>query len=594
MYIERVPNRNSPPAVLLRSSHWDPSSRSVRKVTHANLSTLPADLVDSFAALLKGGVVIHPDSPHLRITEGRPWGAAAAVLGTARRLGLPALLHSRPSRQRNLALALVCLRLLAPGSRLDAAGRLGPQASSACLNESLGLGDVSEQQLYDTLDWLAAGQPRIEAKLARRHLRDGCLALYDLTSVWYSGRRCALARRGYSRDGKRGSLQILVGLLCDAQGRPVSAEVFPGHCGDPATVPSQIDKLRRRFGLRKVVLVGDRGMLTAARIREDLAPHEDLGWITALRAPALRQLLRAGELQPDRVGRWQLAQVASSEYPGERLLVCRNPQLQQERGRRREDLLEATERELAELRAAAARKQRPLTGDALTVRVHEALGRYKMRKHFEVATGPGALSWRRKADSLAEEASLDGLYVLRAKIPPEERMADEQVVRAYKRLASVERAFRHLKTVDLELRPIYVRHPDRVRAHVLVCMLGYYVEWHLRRRLAPLLYDEEDPAAAADSRGSPVEPACHSPTTTAKRRARATAAGERLWNFRGLLDELDGVQRNRVRIQLPGQPDQPEIRMLTEANDLQRRAFALLDLPLRENLPRQTTAAKAV
>ena len=551
MYIERVPNRNSPPAVLLRSSHWDHGK--IRKVTHANLSKLPQPLVDGSALLLRGGTVVGPGSPAVRILDSRPCGHVAALLGSARQLGLPGLLHVRPSRSRDLALALVLMRLLLPTSRLATARKLAPDAEFAALNEALGLGPVSEQQLYDTLDWLARRQPAIEAKLARR--------------------------------------QIVVGLLCDAAGRPVSAEVCAGNTADPATVPAQVDKLRRRFGLRRVVLVGDRGMLTAARIREDLAPHEELGWISALRAPAIRQLLRAGHFDPEQVGDWQLVPIESPDYPGERLLVCRNPRLRRERGQRRAALLQATEAALAEIGQAAQRRASPLRGDALKLRVHAALGQYKMRKHFQVEIGEEGLSWQRNSAKVAAEAALDGLYVIRAQVPPEQ-LDDAGVVRAYKSLAAVERAFRHLKTVDLELRPFYVRDPDRVRAHTLVCLLAYHLEWHLRQKLAPLLYEEQDRAAAERRRDTPVAPARHTPATEAKRRTRQTAEGDTVWDFRGLLGELGTLQRNRVRFQLPGESEHPEVRLLTEPSPLQRRVFELLQLRQRDILPSNATSAR--
>ena len=551
MYIERVPNRNSPPAVLLRSSHWDHGK--IRKVTHANLSKLPQPLVDAIALLLRGGTVVGPGSPAVRILDSRPCGHVAALLGGARQLGLPGLLHVRPSRSRDLALALVLMRLLLPASRLATARKLAPDAEFAALNEALGLGPVSEQQLYDTLDWLA--------------------------------------RRGYSRDGKRGSRQILVGLLCDAAGRPVSAEVCAGNTADPATVPAQVDKLRRRFGLSRVVLVGDRGMLTAASIREDLAPHEELGWISALRAPAIRRLLRERRFDPEQVGDWQLARIESPDYPGERLLACRNPRLRRQRGQRREALLQATEAALVEIRQAAQRRSSPLCGDALKLRVHTALGQYKMRKHFQVELGEGGLSWQRDSVKVAAEAALDGLYVIRAQVPPEQ-LDDAGVVRAYKSLAAVERAFRHLKTVDLELRPFYVRDPDRVRAHTLVCLLAYHLEWHLRQKLAPLLYEEQDRAAAERQRDTPVAPARHTPATEAKRRTRQTAEGDTVWDFRGLLGELGTLQRNRVRFQLPGESEHPEVRLLTEPSRLQRRVFELLQLRQRDILPSSATSAR--
>ena len=576
MYVERVPNRNSPPAILIRQSRWHRGK--VLKSTLANISKLPAPLVDQIALLLKGGVVVGPASDSFQILESRPAGHVAAALGLARRLGLPNLLHSRRSTLRDRALALLVLRLLEPGSRLEAAGLLQRGAAMGELNRQLALGDISANHLYAALDWLDQRAEAVSDKLARRHLAAGGLALYDLTSAWYTGYKCPLAARGHSRDGKRGSLQINVGLLCDSLGRPVSASVYPGNTADPSTVADQCDALRRRFGLASVVLVGDRGMLTGQRIREDLAPREGFGWITSLRAPTLRALVQRGELKPAQVGPWQLRRLQAKAYPGERVIACRNPSLQVLRTQRRQDLLDATEAELREVLAAVQRQHEPLRGDALTIRVHEALKRRRMKKHFAVEIGEDTLSWQRRTAAIAAEQALDGLWAVRAKVP-EEQLSDEGVVRAYKRLARVERAFRHMKTADLQLRPFYVRKQERVRGHVMTCLLAYYLEWHMRRRLASLLYDEEEPERAVE--GSPVMGSGHGEATVAKRKKRRTADGEWLWNFRSLLGEMRSLTRNRVRFNLPGGAEQPEVWMHAAPSPLQQRVLDLLRVRLK-------------
>ena len=520
----------------------------VLKSTLANISKLPAPLVDQIALLLKGGVVVGPASDSFQILESRPAGHVAAALGLARRLGLPNLLHSRRSTLRDRALALLLLRLLEPGSRLEAAGLLQRGAAMGELNRQLALGDISANHLYAALDWLDQRAEAVSDKLARRHLAAGGLALYDLTSAWYTGYKCPLAARGHSRDGKRGSLQINVGLLCDSLGRPVSASVYPGNTADPSTVADQCDALRRRFGLASVVLVGDRGMLTGQRIREDLAPREGFGWITSLRAPTLRALVKRGELKPAQVGPWQLRRLQAKAYPGERVIACRNPSLQVLRTQRRQDLLDATEAELREVLSAVQRQHEPLARrrshhsrprGSQAASHEEALRGRDRRGHAQLAT----------PHSRHRGRTGSGRAVGGARQVPEEQLSDEGVVRAYKRLARVERAFRHIKTADLQLRPFYVRKQERVRGHVMTCLLAYYLEWHMRRRLASLLYDEEEPERAVE--GSPVMGSGHGEATVAKRKKRRTADGEWLWNFRSLLGEMRSLTRNRVRFNLP-------------------------------------------
>ena len=403
--------------------------------------------------------------------------------------------------------------------------------------------------------------------------------LYDLTSVWLEGRRCPLAKRGYSRDGERGKLQIEFGLLCDAEGRPVAVEVFDGNTADPATVGAQIDKLRHRFGFSRVVLVGDRGMLTEARIREDVRPA-GLDWISALRGPAVRSLVESGAVQLSLFDETDLVEIRSDAYPGERLMVCRNPLLAEERARKREELLRATEALLDPVAAAARREKRRLKGaDKIGVRVGKVVGKYKMAKHFELDIEEDAFGYRRKPESIAAEAALDGLYVVRTSLA-ETRLDAEGAVRAYKRLSAVERAFRSLKTVDLKVRPVFHRTADRVRAHVFLCMLAYYVEWHMRQRLKPLLFDDHDPAAAEAARTSIVAPAKVSDAAREKARGKRTADGHPVHSFRTLLGDLATIARNRV---VPRVSGAVPFEVLTRPTALQREAFKRLGVRLERS-----------
>ena len=570
MYIESVPNRNSPPAVLLRESFR--AAGKVKKRTLANLSKWPPTLIEGLRVLLKGGAAVSRLDDAFDIVRSKPHGHVAAVLGTLRKLRLDRAIAGADSPERRRALAMIVARILDPGSKLAAARGLAEATARDSLAETLGLEDCGEDDLYAAMDWLLKRQDAIERRLAKRHLKDGALVLYDLTSVWLEGRHCPLGRRGYSREGKRGKLQIEFGLLCDAEGRPVAVEVFDGNTADPATVGAQIDKLRHRFGFSRVVLVGDRRMLTEARIREEVRPS-GLDWISALRGPAVRSLVESGAVQLSLFDETDLVEIRSDAYPGERLMVCRNPLLAEERARKREELLEATEALLDPVVAAARREKRRLkSADKIGVRVGKVVGKYKMAKHFELEIEEDAFGYRRKPESIAAEAALDGLYVVRTS-PPQTRLDAEGAVRAYKRLSAVERAFRSLKTVDLKVRPVFHRTADRVRAHVFLCMLAYYVECHMRRALAPLLFDDEDPDAAEAARTSIVAPARVSDAAKEKARGKRTADGLPVHSFRTLLGDLATIAKNRVVPRLPGAEP---FDVLTRPTALQREAFKLL------------------
>src|SRR5947208_1940454 len=520
MYIEAVPNRSSPPAILLRESFRD--NGRVRKRTLANLSDWPTPLVEGFRTLLKGGVAVAAEG--IRIRRALPHGHAAAVLGTIRAIGLDRLL-GKPIDKRlvPLAIALIASRLISPASKFATARDLAADTAGSSLGRLLELGAVAESELYCALDWLGARQAAMETALARRHLKDGALVLYDVSSSWLPGRCCELARFGYSRDGKKGKLQIVYGLLCAADGCPVAVEVFEGNTADPMTLGAQIDKLKARFGLSRVVLVEDRGMITSARIRDELVPA-GLDWITALRAPQIRALLDTGALQLSLFDERDLAEITAPEFPGERLVVCKNPLLAEERARKREDLLQATEAALAKLADQIARRIGPKGQDKIARAVGRIENRYKLAKLFDIAVAEDGFSFARNPARIAAEARLDGFYVIRTSVEAKGLAADT-VVAAYKGLARVERAFRSLKTVDLHLRPIHHWLAPRVRAPVLRCMLACHVEWHMRERLKPMLFDDEDPTAAARERASIVAPAQPSPAALRKRASKLTANG---------------------------------------------------------------------
>ena len=573
MYIETVPNRNSPPAVLLREG-WREGKR-VRKRTIANLSAWPAEKINTLRRLLKNEPLVSRDAA-FDITRSLPHGHVAAVLGTLKKLRLDRTIASAASPERQRVIALIAARILDPGSKLATARGLAQATARDSLAETLDIGDTDENDLYAAMDWLLERQDAIERRLTKRHLADGALVLYDLTSSYLEGRRCPLAKRGHCRDGKRGKLQIEFGLLCDREGCPVAVEVFDGNTADPMTVGTQIDKLRHRFGLHRVVLVGDRGMLTEARIREDVKPA-GLDWISALRSSAIRELVESGAVQMSLFDETDLVEVRCDAYPGERLMVCRNPLLAAERARKRKDLLQATERLLEPIAAATTREKRRLAGkDKIGLRVGKSIGKYKMAKHFELDIADHSFGYRRNPSSIAREAALDGLYIVRTSLTAAELDA-EGTVRAYKRLSTVERAFRSLKTVDLKVRPIFHHAANRVRAHVFLCMLAYYVEWHMRQRLKPLLFDDDDAAAAEAARPSVVAPAAVSESAREKARSKRTADGLPVHSFRTLLGDLATVAKNRV---VPNIPGSEPFYTITRPTKLQRQALALLGVRL--------------
>jgi len=575
MYITSVPNRDSPPCLLLRESYRQGGK--TRNRTLANLTHWPAHVVQGLRALLMGGQVAGPGGG-FQIVRSLPHGHVAAVLGTLRRIGLDTIIQSRPSRQRDLVVALLVARVIDPGSKLATARGLCEQTASTSLGQTLGLSDADEEELYAAMDWLLPRQGRIEKALAARHLQDGTLVLYDVTSSYFEGKSCPLAQYGHSRDGKHDKRQIVFGLLCDVRGRPIAVEVFEGNTGDPSTVASQVRKLRQRFGLKRVVLVGDRGMLTEARLREDIGPVEGLDWITALRAPAIAALVEAGRVDMSLFDQQDLAEVSwPQQYPGQRLIVCRNPLLAAERARKRQDLLAATEKDLAVIATAVSRVSRPLRGaDKIGLRAGKVIDRHKMAKHFGLEITDESFRYERDEAGIAAEAALDGFYVIRTNLPPEALDA-QQTVRAYKGLSKAERAFRSLKTVDLKVRPIHHRLADRVRAHVLLCMLAYYVEWHMRQELAPVLFDDEDPAAGEALRPSVVAPAQRSPTARAKAATKRTAAGAPVHSFQTLLSDLATICRNRIQPDVPGAGT---FEKTTQPTAFQEQLLALLKVGL--------------
>ena len=575
MYIETVPNRNSRPAVLLREG-WREGGR-VRKRTLANLTDWPQAKIEALRAVLKGAPAGTAPEDAFDIIRSRPHGHVSAVLASLQRLGLHSMISRSGCRERDIIVALIVARIIDPQSKLATVRALREETLTSSLGELLDLKDLDEDEVYEAMDWLLPRQEKMEKALAKRHLEDGTLILYDLTSTWYEGHTCPLARRGYSRDGKKGNPQINFGLMCDRDGRPVAVEVFEGNTADPTTVAKQVEKLRKRFKLDRVILVGDRGMLTSARIREDLEPVEALEWISALRNEQIRKLIDIGSLQLSFFDQRDLAEFRDPAFPGERLVACRNPLLMEERRRKRDELLNATEKLLDKVVAATSRKSRPLRGQvAIARRVEREANKRKMAKHFEFDISDTSFSYRRKEDKIAEEARLDGLYVIRTSVAQETLSAVESV-EAYKSLSSVEHAFRTIKTVDLKVRPIHHRLEERVRCHIFLCMLAYYVEWHMRRDLAPILFDDEDRETANAQRDSIVAPAQRSPSARAKAKTKRTEDGLPVHSFRTLLADLASIVRNTCT---PTAISAPCFEKTTRPTPLQQRALDLLRVKL--------------
>src|SRR5271170_8088179 len=572
MYIEAVPNRNSPPAILLRESYRQDGK--VRKRTLCNLSDWPTAHIEGLRGVLKGGTVISAERDAFSVIRSLPHGHAAAALGTARKIGLDRILGPDGSRCRDLILALLVGRILDPASKLAAARALSPATAASSLGEVLGLGEVDEDELYTALDWLLERQPAIEATLAKRHLTNGTLVLYDVSSSYMEGRCCPLAKRGYSRDGKKGTLQIVYGLLCAPDGCPVAIEVFDGNTADPMTLATQVKKLKHRFDLDHVVLVGDRGMITQARITKDIK-SAGLDWITSLRAPAIKALVESGALQLSLFDQRDIASITAPQFPGERLVVCRNPDLAAQRCRKRADLLAATEGDLTRIQAAVTRRRDPLRGTAeIALAVGAVINRHKVAKHFALDIADATFTFARKTAEIAAEAATDGIYVVRTSLPAES-FDDATTVRSYKSLALVERAFRCIKTVDLHVRPVYHWLADRVRSHVFLCMLAYYLEWYMRQHLAPMLFDDTDKDAAEALRSSVVAQAQRSPSAITKQTTGLTADGLPVHSFHSLLADLATLARNTIITAIT--PDYP-LTVVTRPTPIQHKAFALLGI----------------
>jgi Transposase DDE domain len=574
MYVAKVPNRGSPPAVLLRESYRQDGK--VKNRTLANLSSWPEAKVDALTRVLKGQTAATALDGAFEITRSLPHGHVAAVLGTARQLGLEEMIDPEPSRHRDLVTAMAAAQVIAPDSKLAIARGLRDQTAASSLGDVLHAGGCDEDDLYAAMDYLAARQDKIQDALAARHLAGGTLVLYDVSSAAFEGRTCPLGAIGHPKDGVRGRLQIVYGLLTCAEGIPVAIEVFKGNTGDPVTVAAQVAKVKDRFGIAKVVLVGDRGMLTAARLREDVAPA-DLDWITALRAPQVKKLVRSGDLQLTLFDQADLAEISSPDFPGERLIACMNPFLEAERARKRESLLQATEADLGKIAAACARARAPLRGkDKIAVRADRVLRRRKVAKHFTTEITDDTIGYARDQDSIAAEARLDGIYVLRTSVGPGD-LDSSGVVSSYKALAQVERAFRAFNT-DLDIRPIRHRTEQRVRAHVFLRMLSYYISWHMQARLAPILFTDDDKQTAQAARSSPVAPAARSARALAKAATKQTPAALPVHSFATLLADLGTICLNTIA---PADPAVPGFRLVTTPTTLQRHALELLGVSHR-------------
>jgi len=575
MHVDRIPNRTSPPAYLLRETYREDGK--VKKRTLANITHWPFGKIEALRRLLRDQLPGGEGARGLSLLRSLPHGHVAAVLGTLRKLGLDRVLSQggrQPAREVDLCVAMLVGRVIDPASKLATARVLDSETASCSLGAVLGLGSVDEQALYEALDWLIEQQARIETALARRHLQNGTLVLYDVSSSYFEGRSCELAKLGYNRDGKAGKLQIVFGLLCTAEGCPVAVEVFEGNIGDPSTLASQVNKIKQRFSLERVVLIGDRGMITEARLEETVKPA-GLDWITALRAPAIRALIETGTIQLSLFDQRDLAEITAPDYPGERLVVCRNPLLAEERARKRAELLDATEKKLAAIADRVRRPKNPLRGqDKIGLAVGAVINRYKVAKHFTITITDNDLTFARNAAQIEAEAALDGIYVLRTNLK-QDTLDAAATVSAYKQLANAERAFRSLKTVDIEVRPIHHRLSQRVRAHVFLCMLAYYVEWHMRQALKSILFDDHDKADADAARSSVVAKAKRSKAADRKAKTKKTDDGLPVHSFRSLLGDLATITHNTMAM-----ADQSDatFTLYPKLTPVQTRALQLLGL----------------
>ena len=564
MHINIVPSRGSPPTVLLRESYREGAK--VCKRTLANLSALSAAQVQTIRATLRGDV-LQPIDQTFEITASHAHGHVQAVSLAMQRLGFTSLLASKPFPERDLVVAMVASRIICPATKL-ATTRLW---HTSTLATEFGVADATEDDLYAAMDWLLAGQDRIQKKLAARHLQEDSLVLYDLSSSYFEGSHCPLAKLGYSRDGKRGTLQVNYGLLTDERGCPVAVSVHAGDTSDSTTFMPEVTRLREEFGIKRMVMVGDRGMISQKAI-DEMSTDSDVAWITALRSSAIRTLVQQGRVQMGLFDERNLLEISSPDFPGERLVACRNPELARMRVHTRDDLLAATERSLEKIKVRVEAAK--LVGqDKIGVAVGKVVNQYKVAKHFELTITDDSFTFTRLADSIAAEAALDGLYIIRTSVKAE-RMDAPTCVRTYKSLAQVERAFRSIKTMDLKVRPIHHRLENRVRAHILLCMLAYYVEWHMRQAWAPLMFADEDQAAKLVR--DPVAPAMRSDAALKKVLTRTLEDGSPVHSFQTLMAQLQGIVRNTCRTP-GGAVDAPTFEIITTPDLTQKRALDLIN-----------------
>ena len=574
MYVEKIPNRNSPPCALIRESFREDGK--VHKRTLANISHLPDETVEQIRKLLKGGSVVESFQDSFKIIRSLPYANVKAVLSVLKQTGLNKMISSSPqSKNHKLIIAMIVSRIINPGSKLATVRSLNQETCSSVLSDLLNLPDVNENDLYYAMDWLLKRQVKIELSLADKHLEDGSLVLYDVSSSYFEGSCCPLAKRGHDKDHKKSKLIIVYGLLCNKEGCPVAIEVFQGNTGDPTTVKAQIEKLTNRFGLERIIIVGDRGMLTSARIKEDLKTVDGIDWISALKAPQIRKIMTDNQIEKSLFDKQDIAEITHPDYPGERLMVCYNPLLEAKREKTRQSLLEATEKELQRIVKATLRKRKPLrTVKEIGIAVGKIINKYKVGKHFEIDIKESFLAFQRKQKSIDAEAKLDGIYIIRTSVP-QEHLSAAETVKSYKQLSVVEQAFRSLKTVDLKVRPIYHYLEGRVRAHVFLCMLAYYVEWHMRQQLAPMLFDDDDKQISEQLRSSPVKDAQPSPQAKYKATTKKCQADDlAVHSFQTLLADLATVTRNTV--ELAGR----QFNKITTPTPTQQKALNLLKVRL--------------
>ena len=583
MYIERVPNRNSPPAVLLRESYRE--GNKVRKRTLANLSKLPDEVVDNMRLVLKGALAVEPQkiTNIWEIIRSLPHGHVAAVLGTLKKIGLSQIIAKEKSRKRDLIIAMIVSRIINPTSKLATVRGINRATASSSLGKILNLEKADSDECYEALDWLISKPEEIENQLAKKHLTEGSLILYDLTSTYFEGAHCSLAKSGYNRDKKKGKLQIVFGLLCARQGCPIAVEVFEGNTLDSQTLSKQIEKVRARFGIKQVVWVGDpprrirvaaRGIITSKNIREELEKIDGLQWITALSKHQIRKLIPQESFQLGLFDQKNLVEIESEDYPGERLVVCRNPLVAEKNSRTREELITATEELLKPIIASTKREKRPLKGaEKIGVRVGKVINKFKVGKYFELNITDESFEYSLKTELIAEEKSLDGVYIIRSNVP-DDQMNSVETVQTYKSLSVVEQAFRSYKTIDLKVRPIYHYKDSRVKAHIFLCLLAYYVEWHMRKLLAPLLFDDLDylkPVTTSES----IVTSSH-PSVMAIKKANTKRNEDNLvvHSFPTLLDDLATITSNKVQFKL--NDSNLIFEKITQPTVLQQKAFDLL------------------